>query len=86
MANPVISGSLGSDNAVVSVDAGNNTAFSGVVSGTFSGTVTFQVLYDGAEGWVSATCFTRVGATAAATLTAAGNRMMSEELAKRLLP
>jgi hypothetical protein len=77
MADRVFSGSLAADNAVVAVDTGQNTAYSAVVTGTFVGTVTLQVIYDGTEGWVNAGCFTRAGVSATATLTAVGNRLIN---------
>ncbi len=77
MADLLTGGALASDNAQLLIDTGEDTTFSAVVSGTFSGTVTLQVLYDATEGWVSAPCFTRAGVSAAAALTAAGNRLVN---------
>ena len=61
MALTTTGGSLGAANANVAVDVEQNSTFSGVVTGTFVGTVTFQALYDPTEGWVSAQTFTRPG-------------------------
>lgn len=77
MAVSVATGILAADNAQVLIDTGLNTAFSATVTGAFSGTITFQVLYDATEGWVSAPCFTRAGVAATSTLTAAGNRFVN---------
>src|SRR5436190_24270654 len=77
MALTTTGGSLGAANANVAVDVEQNSTFSGVVTGTFVGTVTFQALYDPTEGWVSAQTFTRPGVSAAAALTAPGNRIIN---------
>jgi hypothetical protein len=78
MANAALSTTLGSANAQVGpFDTGDNTAMSATVTGTFVGTVTFQVLYDATEGWVSAPCVTRAGAAATSTLTAPGSRFIN---------
>ena len=77
MANAAISDTLGVDNAQVLLDTGNNTAMSATVTGTFVGTITFQVIYDAVEGWVSAPCFTRAGVGATSTLTAPGSRFIN---------
>jgi hypothetical protein len=77
MALTTTAGSLGAANANVAVDVEQNSTFSGVVTGTFVGTVTFQALYDPTEGWVSAQTFTRPGVSAAAALTAPGNRIIN---------
>jgi hypothetical protein len=78
MANAALSTTLGAANAQVGpFDTGDNTAISATVTGTFVGTVTFQVLYDATEGWVNAPCVTRAGAAATSTLTAAGSRFIN---------
>jgi hypothetical protein len=77
MANAAISDTLAVDNAQVLLDTGNNTAMSATVTGTFVGTITFQVIYDAVEGWVSAPCFTRAGAGATSTVTAPGSRFIN---------
>jgi hypothetical protein len=76
MATAALSQTLAANNAQVLMDVGDVTAMSATLTGTFVGTITFQVLYDAAESWVAATCYTRAGATATNVLTAPGNRMI----------
>jgi hypothetical protein len=77
MANAAISDTLSVDNAQVLLDTGDNTAMSATVTGTFVGTITFQVIYDAVEGWVSAPCFTRAGVGTTSTVTAPGSRFIN---------
>src|SRR5262245_51244789 len=76
MATQTLGGNLAGNNAQVLMDVADTTAISATVTGTFSATITFQVLYDTTEGWVAAPCFTRAGVSTTNTLTAAGNRFI----------
>lgn len=79
MADSSISGTLGAALAELQFDTGENTTVAATVTvpSAFTGTITFQVLYDTLEGWVTAACFTRAGAGATSTLTAAGSRFIN---------
>jgi len=76
MATQTQAGNLGSNNAQVLMDVADTTAISATVTGTFTATLTFQILYDTAEGWVAAPCYTRAGAPTTNSLTAPGNRFI----------
>jgi hypothetical protein len=72
MATLTAGGNLLKDNDQVRTDTGDCSSFSAVAQGAFVGTITFQVLYDNGEGWVSAACFTRLRVSVGSTLTAPG--------------